>query len=192
VLVQGLGAQYVLVGDDFRFGSQRAGDYAMLDAAGQAQGFDVARMNSYEVHGERVSSTTVRAALAAGDMQQAAKLLGHPYTISGHVVHGRKLGRQLAESKAGAADGFRTLNLRFDHWKPAASGIFAVLVHGLDAQPLRGVANLGCAPRWTRTTSTAAVCCWRPIAWIGPPIWVAKAPTVKSSAWNFCTNCTTS
>jgi riboflavin kinase/FMN adenylyltransferase len=146
VLVQGLGAQYVLVGDDFRFGSQRAGDYAMLDAAGQAQGFDVARMNSYEVHGLRVSSTTVRAALAAGDMQQAAKLLGHPYTISGHVVHGRKLGRQLAESKAGAADGFRTLNLRFDHWKPAASGIFAVLVHGLDAQPLRGVANLGVRP----------------------------------------------
>ena len=146
VLRSGLGAQYVLVGDDFRFGRKRAGDYAMLDAAGQAQGFDVARMNSYEVHGERVSSTTVRAALAAGDMQQAAKLLGHPYTISGHVVHGRKLGRQLAESHAGAADGFRTLNLRFDHWKPAASGIFAVLVHGLADQPLRGVANLGVRP----------------------------------------------
>lgn len=146
VLIKGLGAKYVLVGDDFRFGSKRAGDYAMLDAAGQAQGFDVARMNSYEVHGERVSSTTVREALAAGDMLQAAKLLGHPYTISGHVVHGRKLGRQLAESSAGKADGFRTLNLRFDHWKPAASGIFAVLVHGLDAQPLRGVANLGVRP----------------------------------------------
>ena len=146
VLVHGLGAKYVLVGDDFRFGSKRAGDYAMLDAAGQAQGFDVARMNSYEVHGERVSSTTVREALAAGDMQQAAKLLGHPYTISGHVVHGRKLGRQLAESRAGAADGFRTLNLRFDHWKPAASGIFAVLVHGLHEAALRGVANLGVRP----------------------------------------------
>lgn len=146
VLIQGLGAKYVLVGDDFRFGAKRAGDYAMLDAAGQVQGFDVARMNSYEVHGERVSSTTVREALAAGDMLQAAKLLGHPYTISGHVVHGRKLGRQLAETSAGKADGFRTLNLRFDHWKPAASGIFAVLVHGLDAQPLRGVANLGVRP----------------------------------------------
>lgn len=146
VLVNGLGARYVLVGDDFRFGSKRAGDYAMLDAAGQTQGFDVARMNSYEVHGERVSSTTVREALAAGDMQQAAKLLGHPYTISGHVVHGRKLGRQLAESSTGAGDGFRTLNLRFDHWKPAASGIFAVLVHGLHGQALRGVANLGVRP----------------------------------------------
>ncbi len=146
VLVAGLGARYVLVGDDFRFGAQRAGDYAMLDAAGQTQGFDVARMNSYEVHGLRVSSTHVRAALAEGRMQDAARLLGHPYTISGHVVHGRKLGRQLAESRAGAADGFRTLNLRFNHWKPAASGIFAVLVHGLHDEPLRGVANLGIRP----------------------------------------------
>lgn len=146
VLVQGLGAKYVLVGDDFRFGARRAGDYAMLDAAGQTMGFDVARMNSYEVHGLRVSSTAVRAALAAGDMMEAARLLGHPYTISGHVVHGRKLGRKLAETRDGADDGFRTLNLRFDHWKPAASGIFVVLVHGLGAAPLRGVANLGVRP----------------------------------------------
>lgn len=146
VLISGLGAKYVLVGDDFRFGAKRAGDYAMLDNAGQALGFDVARMNSYEVHGLRVSSTAVREALAAGDMLQAAKLLGHPYRISGHVVHGRKLGRKLAESQNGAEDGFRTLNLRFDHWKPAAGGIFAVLVHGLSAEPLRGVANLGVRP----------------------------------------------
>ena len=146
VLISGLGAKYVLVGDDFRFGAKRAGDYAMLDNAGQALGFDVARMNSYEVHGLRVSSTAVREALAAGDMQQAAKLLGHPYRISGHVVHGRKLGRKLAESQSGAEDGFRTLNLRFDHWKPAASGIFAVLVHGLPDGPLPGVANLGVRP----------------------------------------------
>jgi riboflavin kinase/FMN adenylyltransferase len=146
VLVAGLGARYVLVGDDFRFGSQRAGDYALLDACGQARGFDVARMNSYEVHGLRVSSTEVRAALAAGDMQAAARLLGRPYAISGHVLHGRKLGRQLAESRTGAGDGFRTLNLRFAHWKPAASGIFAVLVHGLADQPIQGVANLGVRP----------------------------------------------
>ena len=146
VLVQGLGARYVLVGDDFRFGRQRAGDYTMLDAAGQARGFDVARMNSYEVHGLRVSSSAVREALAAGDMDGAARLLGRPYAISGHVVHGRKLGRQLAESRAGAGDGFRTLNLRFAHWKPAASGIFAVQVHGLDDEALPGVANLGVRP----------------------------------------------
>ncbi|RZJ24178.1 MAG: bifunctional riboflavin kinase/FAD synthetase [Haliea sp.] len=137
VLVRGLGVKYVLVGDDFRFGAKRAGDYAMIDAAGQAQGFDVARMNSYEVHGLRVSSSAVREALGRGDMTAAATLLGRPYSISGHVVHGRKLGREL---------GFKTLNLRFAHWKPAASGIFAVQVHGLGEQPLMGVANLGIRP----------------------------------------------
>ena len=137
VLVKGLGTKYVLVGDDFRFGANRAGDYAMLDAAGLAQGFDVARMNSYEVHGLRVSSSAVRDALGEGRMEDAAALLGRPYRISGHVVHGRKLGREL---------GFRTLNLRFSHWNPAASGIFVVLVHGLSDAPLPGVANLGIRP----------------------------------------------
>lgn len=150
VLLEGLGVRYVLVGDDFRFGAKRAGDYAMLDAAGQRHGFDVARMMSYEVHGLRVSSSAVRAALAAGNLKDAAALLGRPYSISGHVVHGRKLGRALAETAPGRADGFRTLNLRFSRrshaWKPAASGIFVVQVHGLADQPLPGVANLGVRP----------------------------------------------
>ncbi|HAL37983.1 MAG TPA: bifunctional riboflavin kinase/FAD synthetase [Polaromonas sp.] len=162
VLVRDLGVRYVLVGDDFRFGAQRAGDYAMLDAAGERLGFDVARMNSYEIsdpharlhlaapqggaptlgrpgggHSTRVSSSAVREALAQGDMGRVASLLGRPYSISGHVVHGRKLGRDL---------GFRTLNLRFSHWNPAASGIFAVHVHGLTGPPLPGVANLGIRP----------------------------------------------
>ena len=137
VLERGLGAKYVLVGDDFRFGAQRAGDYALLDAAGETRGFDVARMNSYEVRNLRVSSSAVREALGQGRMADAARLLGRPYCISGHVVHGRKLGRTL---------GFKTLNLRFAHWKPAASGIFAVLVHGLQSEPLQGVANLGERP----------------------------------------------
>lgn len=146
VVVQGLGARYVLVGDDFRFGARRGGDYQLLDAAGQVQGFDVARMMSYEVHGQRVSSTAVREALAGGDLDAAQRLLGRPYAISGHVVRGRRLGRELGASRAGAGDGFRTLNLRFSHWKPAASGIFAVLVHGLGGAPLQGVANLGVRP----------------------------------------------
>ncbi|HOB93672.1 MAG TPA: bifunctional riboflavin kinase/FAD synthetase [Aquabacterium sp.] len=137
VLVRGLAARYVLVGDDFRFGAKRAGDYAMLDAAGDAQGFDVARMLSYEVHGLRVSSSAVREALGSGDMPRAAALLGRPYAISGHVVHGRKLGRTL---------GFRTLNLRFGHARPAAMGIFVVEVQGLADQPLHGVASLGVRP----------------------------------------------
>ena len=137
VLVSSLGAKYVLVGDDFRFGSKRAGDYAMLDAAGEQLGFEVARMNSYEVHGLRVSSSAVREALNQGRMEDVAKLLGRPYSISGHVVHGRKLGRELV---------CPTLNLRFSHWKPAASGIFAVRVFGLADQALEGVANLGIRP----------------------------------------------
>jgi len=146
VLVKGLGTKYVLVGDDFRFGAKRAGDYTMLDAAGAAAGFDVARMNSYEVRGIRVSSSAVREALAAGAMTGAAALLGRPYAISGHVVHGRKLGRLLGASQPGRDDGFRTINLRFKHWKPAASGIFVVQVHGLAGGPLPGVANLGVRP----------------------------------------------
>jgi len=137
VLVRGLGARYVLVGDDFRFGARRAGDYAMLDAAGARQGFDVARMMSYEVHGLRVSSSAVREALAAGDMARSAALLGRPYSISGHVLHGRKLGREL---------GTPTLNLRFGHARPAAQGVFAVRVHGLGETPLAGVASLGVRP----------------------------------------------
>ena len=146
VLKQALGTRYLLVGDDFRFGAKRSGDYAMLDAAGPLHGFDVARMMSYEVHGLRVSSSAVREALAAGDMVRAEGLLGRPYTISGHVVHGRKLGRQLGESIAGAHDGFRTLNLRFRHHKPAVSGIFAVMTYGLDDAPIPGVASLGVRP----------------------------------------------
>ena len=137
VLAEGLHARYVLVGDDFRFGAKRAGDYAMLDAAGEAQGFDVARMMSYEVHGERVSSSVVREALTAGDMARVATLLGRPYTVSGHVVHGAKLGRSLD---------CRTLNVRFGHDKPATSGIFVVRTHGLAEQALDGVASLGVRP----------------------------------------------
>ena len=137
VVQRGLGARYVLVGDDFRFGAQRAGDYALLDAAGEARGFDVARMQSYEVHGHRVSSSAVREALAQGDMERTAALLGRPYAISGHVLHGKKLGRDL---------GFATLNLRFAHARPAAMGIFVVRVHGLGAAALPGVASLGVRP----------------------------------------------
>ena len=137
VLVAGLNVRYVLVGDDFRFGSKRAGDYAMLDAAGATAGFEVARMDSYEVHGERVSSSAVRLALAQGQMDNAARLLGRPYSISGHVVHGKKLGREL---------GFRTLNIAFRHDKPAAKGIFVVRTHGLGPTPVDGVASLGIRP----------------------------------------------
>jgi riboflavin kinase/FMN adenylyltransferase len=137
VLQLGLHARYVLVGDDFSFGAKRAGNYAMLDAAGSQAGFDVARMMSYEVHGLRVSSSAVREALRSGDMVRAEALLGRPYAVSGHVVHGAKLGRSL---------GFRTLNLRFGHPRPAVGGIFVVRVHGLGDRPLPAVASLGVRP----------------------------------------------
>jgi riboflavin kinase/FMN adenylyltransferase len=148
MLVQGLGVRYVLVGDDFCYGAKRAGDYASLSRSGLALGFEVARMNSYEISeppsadkpgvtGVRVSSSAVRQALADGDMRQAALLLGRRYALSGHVVHGRKLGREL---------NCPTLNLRFAHPKPAASGIFVALVHGLSEKPLPGVANFGVRP----------------------------------------------
>jgi riboflavin kinase/FMN adenylyltransferase len=137
VLVKGLNARYVLVGDDFRFGARRAGDYTLLDAVGSKLGFDVARMMSYEVHGTRVSSSVVREAMAAGDMGRVEQMLGRPYTVSGHVVHGAKLGRSLD---------CRTLNVRFGHEKPATTGIFVVRTHGLAPHPIEGVASLGVRP----------------------------------------------
>jgi len=137
ILLQGLDARLVMVGDDFRFGARRAGDYAMLDRAGGQQGFEVARMMSFEVHGLRVSSSAVRQALAEGAMDRAAALLGRPYAISGRAVHGRKLGREL---------GFRTLNLRFAHPRPAAMGLFVARIHGLGDGALPGVASLGVRP----------------------------------------------
>lgn len=137
VLVKGLNARYVLVGDDFRFGAKRAGDYNLLDAAGNDHGFDVARMMSYEVHGVRVSSSVVRDAMASGDMARVEQMLGRPYTVSGHVIHGAKLGRSLD---------CRTLNVRFGHEKPATTGIFVVRTHGLADHPIEGVASLGVRP----------------------------------------------
>jgi riboflavin kinase / FMN adenylyltransferase len=125
VLVKGLGVKYLLVGDDFRFGAKRAGDYGMLDAAGQRLGFDVARMNSYEVHGLRVSSSAVRQALAKGDMHAVTRLLGRPYSISGHVVHGQEA-RDVPRAHLLKAlrTAFRTLNLRFCHWQPCSQWYF--------------------------------------------------------------------
>ena len=177
VLVQGLKARYVLVGDDFRFGARRAGDYAMLDAAGDERGFDVARMQSYEVHGLRVSSSAVREALGAGDMARVQSLLGRPYSISGHVVHGRKLGREL---------GFPTLNLRFAHAKPAAGGIFVVQVHGLAERPLRGVASLGVRP----TVEDAGRVLLETHCLDWPAALGRDGATAAASGWNCCTSCT--
>jgi riboflavin kinase/FMN adenylyltransferase len=118
VLVEGLHVKWLMVGDDFCYGARRAGTVAMLKEAGRRHGFQVETLPTV-MHGEqRVSSSAVRDALAAGDFERARQLLGHQYAISGHVIHGEKLGRTL---------GFPTLNLRVAH-RPALSGVFVVRV----------------------------------------------------------------
>lgn len=137
VLLAGLRTRHLIIGDDFRFGKGRAGDFAMLQAAGVDSGFSVEAMGSVTVDGGRVSSSGVRQALALGDMEQAAALLGRPYVIDGSVRHGEKIGRQL---------GFATANIRIKHNPLPMSGVFAVEVTGLAGKPLPGVANLGIRP----------------------------------------------
>ncbi|HZX28732.1 MAG TPA: bifunctional riboflavin kinase/FAD synthetase [Telluria sp.] len=136
VLVQGLHVKWLMVGDDFCYGAKRAGNVAMLAEAGKQFGFEVHTLPTV-MHGEhRISSSAVRAALDVGDFARAKELLGHGYSMSGHVIHGQKLGRTL---------GFPTLNLRVAH-RPALHGVFIVQVHGLGPEPVPGVASLGVRP----------------------------------------------
>jgi len=136
VLVSGLATRWLLVGRDFRFGARRAGDFAALAAAGARHGFGVESMADVLSDGARVSSSAVRAALAAGEFDAAERLLGHPYTISGRVAHGAKLGRSL---------GFPTANIVLRR-PPPLSGIFVVEVDGLPGGSKRGVASIGRRP----------------------------------------------
>ena len=136
VLVDGLHVKWLMVGDDFRFGARRAGDIAMLAEAGREFGFEVHTLPAVMHGDQRISSSAVRAALAQGDFGATSELLGHPYAMSGHVIHGQKLGRTI---------GFPTLNLRVAH-RPAVHGIFVVQVHGLEERALPAVASLGVRP----------------------------------------------
>lgn len=137
ILVKNLGVRWLLVGDDFRFGARRAGDFVMLKQAAGRHGFEVEAMASVVLDGERVSSTAVRMALAAGDLGRAARLLGRAYSISGRVARGDALGRKL---------GFPTANVQMRHNRPPLTGIFAVELGGVGEHPLRGVASLGVRP----------------------------------------------
>ncbi len=137
ILVDSLRVKHLTIGDDFCFGAGRRGNFAMLRQAGEHHGFQVEAMDSVTLEGERASSSAVRAALAAGDMDHAARLLGRTYSIDGRVVHGDKMGRHL---------GFATANIRIKHVKPPLMGVFAVEVHGLTGGPHKGVANLGIRP----------------------------------------------
>ena len=141
ILVEGLKTRYVLVGDDFRFGAKRAGDVGLLTRLGDGikneAGFITESLHTVEAAGQRASSTAVRTALAEGDMAMAAQLLGHPYSISGRVVDGDKIGRTI---------GYPTANVQLKHNRPPLKGIFAVRVHGLDQPSLPAVASLGTRP----------------------------------------------
>ncbi len=137
ILVQGLKARYVLVGDDFRFGAKRAGDIALLRTMGAELGFETETLPTVEEAGQRASSTAVREALAGGDMALAAQLLGRPYSISGRVVGGDQMGRRI---------GYPTANIQLKHNRPPLKGIFAVHVQGLERPDWPGVASLGTRP----------------------------------------------
>ncbi|MDP2169234.1 MAG: bifunctional riboflavin kinase/FAD synthetase [Rhodocyclaceae bacterium] len=137
VLVKGLAVRHLIIGDDFRFGKGRAGDFAMLQMAGQQHGFGVEAMHTIEINGERVSSSAVRDALGGGDLEHAARLLGRPYSIAGRVVHGGKIGRKL---------GWPTANIQLKRKRVALTGVFAATVSGLDKRHLPGAASLGVRP----------------------------------------------
>jgi len=137
IIARGLGARWVLVGDDFRFGARRAGSLVMLKQAAPRLGLEVAALASVTLGGERVSSTALRQALATGDLERAGRLLGRTYSISGRVVRGDGLGRKL---------GFPTANVQMKHNRPPLTGIFAVRLHGAASEALRAVASLGVRP----------------------------------------------
>jgi riboflavin kinase/FMN adenylyltransferase len=137
VLVHGLRTRHLLIGDDFRFGERRSGDFTMLEAAGRMHGFSVEAMPTLSVADERVSSSAVRKALEAGNLNHAARLLGRSYSIAGQVMRGNQLGRTL---------GFPTLNIALRTRRTALRGVFVVEVEGLGEQHVRGVANVGVRP----------------------------------------------
>ncbi|NQY27044.1 MAG: bifunctional riboflavin kinase/FAD synthetase [Piscirickettsiaceae bacterium] len=137
LIVDGLNVKYLVVGDDFKFGKDRQGDFAMLQQAGKEYGFQVVNMHTFSVDKIRVSSTRIRQALEAGDLMLAEKLLGRPYRMSGRVAHGDKRGRTM---------GFPTANIHLHRKKVPLSGVYAVQLFGVEGEPIQGVANVGVRP----------------------------------------------
>lgn len=134
-----VGAKYVVIGDDFRFGHGREGDFQLLQRAGAKFGYEVSSVNTVLQGSERISSTLVRATLAEGDFSQATELLGHEYFIMGRVVYGRQLGRQL---------GVPTANVKLQRYRAALEGVYCVTVEGVTDgdNALTGIANIGVRP----------------------------------------------
>jgi riboflavin kinase/FMN adenylyltransferase len=137
ILVEGLDVRYLVVGDDFRFGKERRGDFAFLQQAGQRYGFEVVSTRTFLEGEDRVSSTRIRQALAEGDLAVAEQLLGRSYRICGRVSPGQQRGRTI---------GFHTANVRLHRVVSPLKGVFAVRVYGLGTEVLNGVANVGTRP----------------------------------------------
>ncbi|AWO77768.1 bifunctional riboflavin kinase/FAD synthetase [Serratia marcescens] len=137
LLVEQLGVKFLMVGDDFRFGAGRQGDFPLLQQAGKEYGFDVVSTPTFREGDRRISSTAIRTALSEDDLPLAETLLDHPYSISGRVVHGDELGRTI---------GFPTANLPLKRLVAPVKGVYAVEVYGLGPKPLPGVANIGTRP----------------------------------------------
>lgn len=137
VLVDGLGIKHLVVGDDFRFGCDRRGDYTLLQTKGKELGFGVTDTHTLEIDGGRVSSTRIRQLLESGDFAEAAKLLGKNYSVHGRVVYGKQLGRQL---------GVPTANVDLRRYRSPLHGVFAVTAEFADGSIVEGVANVGVRP----------------------------------------------
>jgi riboflavin kinase/FMN adenylyltransferase len=137
ILVKRLNVKHLVIGDDFRFGKSRQGDFAMLQEKGKASRFKVEDTGSWQMAGQRVSSTLIRNALAIGDLKTAEAMLGYPYSVCGRVVHGDKRGRTI---------GYPTANIRMPRKNIPISGVFAVTMSGIDGLEIQGVANVGVRP----------------------------------------------
>ncbi|MDZ7684290.1 MAG: bifunctional riboflavin kinase/FAD synthetase [Gammaproteobacteria bacterium] len=136
LLAEDIGTSALFIGDDFRFGADRSGDFAMLEQAGREYGFEVFDMKTLVFEDLRVSSTRIRESLQAGDCEDAEAMLGRPYAISGKIVHGRRLGREL---------GAPTANIQLHRYRAPIDGVYAVEVDGL-GERIQGVANVGVRP----------------------------------------------
>ncbi|MFT7234754.1 MAG: riboflavin kinase/FMN adenylyltransferase [Methylophagaceae bacterium] len=137
LLVKGLNVSYLVVGDDFKFGKDRQGNFALLQQAGHKHGFQVVNMRTFTIEHGRVSSTRIRDALKTNDLSLAQTLLGHPYKMSGRVAHGDKRGRTM---------GFPTANIHLHRRKVPINGVYAVHLFGVKGEPYKGVANVGVRP----------------------------------------------
>ena len=136
LLLNGLNVRHFVVGDDFRFGCDRTGDYAMLEAAGKTHGFTVEHTHTYEIQDQRVSSSRLRETLMRGDFELSETLLGRPYCVTGRVQHGNKIGRQL---------GVPTANVRMHRFRCPLQGVYTVLAR-FNGHEVQGISNVGVRP----------------------------------------------